>query len=919
MPLKFSSLSQMSLAWKLPFVIVGLSLSMAVGIGVVGYITSANAIKEEEHHRLTSILEARELALTSYLGSIEEDLRITGDSGFTKQALEDFTSAWQEIAGDPTERLQRLYIDDNPHPLGQKDALDSAGDDSDYSRFHATYHPWFRRLQRERGYYDVFLFDADGNLVYSVFKELDYATNVVTGPWRTTDLAKSFEAARANPLEASQNFFDFKPYEPSHGAPASFISTPLLDDQGEFMGALAFQMPVARLNAILQTSAGLGETGESYIVGEDLLRRSDSRFSDEELILEQRKENVAVELALAGAVGITEITESSGNDAVAAYRPLEFAGTRWALVAEIDTAELDQPTHRLRDRFLVFGLLFAGVCGVAGTVVSRSITRPLSAMTAAVDDLVSGRSDKVPGTNRLDEVGDLARAFSSFAVQGINATRVKLALDRADVSVMMANTDDVIIYVNERLSEMFGAAQSDIRKELTRFDADNLIGTNMDVFHKNPSRVKGLLAKITSSHKAQIKVGGREFLFIANPVYSNGGERLGTVIEWRDLTEEMVLQGMIDQVIEAAGAGNFSKRIDASAMTGVKARLAAGINQLIELVESATDDLDGMLSALTEGNLNRRLTADYKGTFAKLKDNANQMAGQLAGIVGQIQAATSEVENAAAEIGSGTKDLSHRTEQSAANLEETAASTEQMSAVVKQNADNAKNASELAINADQNAKTGGEVVEKAVTAMAGIERSAEKINDIIGVIDEIAFQTNLLALNASVEAARAGEAGKGFAVVAQEVRQLAQRSAKAAADIKDLIKDSNGQVKEGVDQVNMAGEVLEKIVSSIGQVAGIVQEIANASQEQAIGVQEINNTIASMDDMTQQNSALVEESTAAAQALNDQAGELTRHMAFFKLQDSDRPRPSGRASPGKPAAQPMPAVAAVDNEGWNEF
>lgn len=149
---------------------------------------------------------------------------------------------------------------------------------------------------------------------------------------------------------------------------------------------------------------------------------------------------MAVELALAGAVGITEITESSGNDAVAAYRPLEFAGTRWALVAEIDTAELDQPTHRLRDRFLVFGLLFAGVCGVAGTVVSRSITRPLSAMTAAVDDLVSGRSDKVPGTNRLDEVGDLARAFSSFAVQGINATRVKLALDRADVSVMMAKT-----------------------------------------------------------------------------------------------------------------------------------------------------------------------------------------------------------------------------------------------------------------------------------------------------------------------------------------------------------------------------------------------------------------------------------------------------------------------------------------------
>jgi len=245
-----------------------------------------------------------------------------------------------------------------------------------------------------------------------------------------------------------------------------------------------------------------------------------------------------------------------------------------------------------------------------------------------------------------------------------------------------------------------------------------------------------------------------------------------------------------------------------------------------------------------------------------------------------------------------------------------------MAATVKQNAESAKDASELASNADHSAKTGGDVVEQAVGAMDRIEQSAQKITDIISVIDEIAFQTNLLALNASVEAARAGEAGKGFAVVAQEVRQLAQRSAQAAADIKTLIQDSNGQVKEGVELVNRAGEALAEIVGSIGKVAGIVQEISGASQEQAAGVQEINQSITSMDEMTQQNSALVEQSSAAARALSDQAGTLTKLIAFFKLEGGAAPMLSGttpaRSIPAVKSARAH-ALAASADDGWNEF
>jgi len=375
-------------------------------------------------------------------------------------------------------------------------------------------------------------------------------------------------------------------------------------------------------------------------------------------------------------------------------------------------------------------------------------------------------------------------------------------------------------------------------------------------------------------------------------------------------------------LVEKVTGGDFSERLSTAGRSGILAEVCKRINDLVNGLDSIIGDVGTRVEALAEGDLRQRIDKDYGGTFGVLKDNINRMADQLTGIVGQIQSATSEVKSAAAEIASGTEDLSNRTEQAASNLQETAASTEEMAATVKQNAENAKNATQLAGSADQSAKTGGDVVEQAVGAMDRIEQSARKITDIISVIDEIAFQTNLLALNASVEAARAGEAGKGFAVVAQEVRQLAQRSAQAAADIKTLIQDSNGQVKEGVELVNRAGEALNEIVGSISKVAGIVQEISGASQEQAAGVQEINGSINNMDEMTQQNSALVEQSSASARSLSDEASKLTELMAFFKSEKNKAPiLPSASSpqpkTPSRPAQTPV-LVAAADEE-WNEF
>jgi len=391
----------------------------------------------------------------------------------------------------------------------------------------------------------------------------------------------------------------------------------------------------------------------------------------------------------------------------------------------------------------------------------------------------------------------------------------------------------------------------------------------------------------------------------------------------------------IQSIVNAAAKGDFSQRIDLDGKKGFGHDIGSALNQLSETNDVALNEVVRVLGALAKGDLTEKITSEYHGTFGKLKDDSNTTVENLKEIIGQIKDATDTINTASKEIAAGNSDLSQRTEEQASSLEETASSMEELTSTVKQNAENAKQANQLAIGASDVASKGGAVVGQVVTTMSSINESSRKIVDIISVIDGIAFQTNILALNAAVEAARAGEQGRGFAVVAGEVRNLAQRSAAAAKEIKTLIGDSVGKVEDGSKLVAQAGQTMEEIVTSIRRVTDIMSEITAASIEQSSGIEQVNLAITQMDEVTQQNAALVEQAAAAAESLEEQAQNLSASVSTFKMDDSvaakpsrAKPAPAGRIAPPAPVRKALAAPARkasakpqskTDDGEWEEF
>jgi methyl-accepting chemotaxis protein len=480
----------------------------------------------------------------------------------------------------------------------------------------------------------------------------------------------------------------------------------------------------------------------------------------------------------------------------------------------------------------------------------------------------------------------VSETLSKLVEGARTAAQVRNALDAAQSNVIAIDAARRVVFMNAAMREWMRRHEDEIRAHVPGFSLAGLDGGSIDVFHRKPEHQAAMIDALSGSHRAQIRIGKLHLELLMSSITGADGERLGTVLEWRDVTAQRQVEGEVREAVEAAAKGDFGRRLAVAGDDGALKALAGGFNRVLEANAAAFGEVRRVLEALADGDLGQRMQGSFEGDLAAIAGSTNAALARIAGVVTRVQSASASIDVAAKEIASGNQDLSQRTEEQAASLEETASSMEELTATVKQNAENARQANQLAASAGETARHGGAVVSEVVTTMQSIASASRRMDEIIGVIDGIAFQTNILALNAAVEAARAGEQGRGFAVVASEVRALAQRSAAAAKEIKTLIQDSGSKVAEGNALVAKAGATMEEIVTSVRRVTDIMGEISAASEEQSSGIEQVNQTVVQMDQTTQQNAALVEEASAAARSLEEQAGALVQAVAVFRGGDA---------------------------------
>ena len=973
------SVKSVSIRTKLTSVMAAFVLLNVLTLSAVSYFGMKSAVEEKSGALLAGVARLQKVELERLLSNIDRDLGLQSGHPYVESALADFTRAFHDL-DDPQGELQTAYIDRNPHPLGQKDQLLSADGSMIYDHVHRRHHPTFDALQDEMGYYDVFLFDTDGNLVYSVFKERDYATNMQTGEWRDSGLAEVFRLANAMAPDAASAFVDFAPYAPSAGAPAAFIARPVFGADGARLGVMAYQMPIDELNATVSHATAIATESDAFLVSADGYLVTDTPRSAEDDVLTTRFDGPALRRGLLGEDGLARYQDADGNPVLGYFAPVGFLGADWVMIVHERTSSLYARVNENRNFQIVVGLIAVVSSLLVALLFSRGLSLPLQKVAEAMQR-VSGREydTTVPGTDRGDEIGTIANALDDFreelsaAEAGARDAAFKsAAFESTGAPMLLTDLDLRIVGANQAFFRLVNENQTDFGIQGNELSHELLFGRDLAYLSFPPAEIR---AAVTDHARLPIKkkvpVGGSYVGLLIDLVRSKDGDAIGYVLDMKNQTFQMMSETVLAAIdaqqariefgldrrvrlanatsctalglgeaevlgrdgtamISRDDAGDDRRNIWQSAEsgqgTGGRFRVrGAGEDRVLEgsfspipdqdgntkgflliggdvtearmlivaaerdrarsavELEHVVDALSDALARVSEGDLSASIGAGFADEYERLRRDFNAATARLGDAMRNVVETADLIGKEAGGINSAVSELSRRTESQAATLEQTTAAMTQLAASVTSSTDEAREAARVAADARASAESSGKIVREAADAMERIETSSQQVSKIIGVIDDIAFQTNLLALNAGVEAARAGDAGRGFAVVASKVRALAQRCLDASNEITSLINVSGESVARGVSLVSETASALESIASSVLRISDNVAHIAEASGEQSNALNEVSTALVNLDQMTQHNAAMAEETTAAARALLGEAETLTRTTARFSL------------------------------------
>ncbi len=660
---------------KLPAGIILATMLAAISVGAVGYNLAAGSAELRNREHMSSILEAKKSELEGYLSSIEQDLRIVATNPTTSAALGEFEQAWNDLKSGQTKKLQAAYIENNPNPIGEKDNLDSAESGTAYDAVHTKYHPWFRKLLKERSYYDIFLFDLRGDLLYTVFKELDYATNLQNGPYNKTDLGNVFRAVRNSNNPDGVHFYDFRPYAPSHDAPASFIGTPIIKD-GKKVGVLVFQMPIDVINAKMSTSAGLGKTGEVMLVGQDGLFRNDSRFTKQNDILQTRLENKAVKSAILGKPGSAETSDYRGLNLRYQSIPLSYRGSKWALVTAVGSDEFNAPIVAMRFWMLKSGFVVTLLLAFGGWLLARTLTRPISKLEEEMGALADGNTNiEISGQERGDELGDMARAVETFRQNAIEREKLNEEVENSRKEAEDRRTEleglagdflmqaDGLKVVLDRQAHVLRACAKSLS---TSADAtDSQVDAGLDATSQAASNVQTVAAaaeqlSVSTKRVSEQTYASHEITDMASRAAKTASQdilnlskvsgQIGNILEAIGGIAAQTNLLSLNATIEAARAGEAGKgfAVVASEVKALAEQTAKATSEVSSLVTQISSSTDAAVKSIDE--------------ISKRVEDVNRISAEIARAVQEQETATAEIAESAMRASESTDEARNTTE-----------------------------------------------------------------------------------------------------------------------------------------------------------------------------------------------------------------------------------------------------------------